>query len=82
MIPAQVNVSRKKHPRRKTTMTRVKLLRRRMKKIKGTGIVRDKSLNDKLMFINDKVQNYPFSRLQLVVEAFKHSTKPTNQNPN
>ena len=41
------------------------------------GSKEDKSMADKLMYIND-AQNYPFCRLQLVVE---HSNnKPTNQN--
>ncbi len=37
---------------------------------------------DKLMYIpNDDTQNYPFSRLKLVVETLWHSTNgPTNQN--
>ena len=35
---------------------------------------------DKLMYIaNDDTQNYPFCRLQLVVETFGHSDKLTNQ---
>ena len=36
---------------------------------------------DELMYIsNDETQNYPFSRLQLVVETFGHSTyDPINQ---
>ena len=35
---------------------------------------------DKLIFIlNDDIQNYPFLRLQFVVETFKHSTYRTNQ---
>ena len=36
---------------------------------------------DKLMYIpNDYTQNFPFCRLQLVVETFKTLNKPTNQN--
>ena len=32
------------------------------------------------MFIfNDDTQNYPFSRLQLVIETFRHSTEWTNE---
>ena len=35
---------------------------------------------DKLMHIpNGDTQCYPFCRLQLVVETFRHSTKWTNQ---
>ena len=38
-----------------------------------TGIVRDKTMDDKLMYIyNDDTQNYPFCRFQLVVETFEH----------
>ena len=46
------------------------------------GIHKDKTKADKLMFIlNDDTQNYLFSRLQLLVETFGHSTnEPTNQN--
>ena len=37
---------------------------------------RDKTIADKFMYIpNDKIQNYPFCRLQLVVVTFRHSTK-------
>ena len=37
-------------------------------------------MTDKLMYIpNDYTQNYPFCKLQLVVETFKHSIKWTNQ---
>ncbi len=33
-------------------------------------------MTDKLMYIpNDDTQNYPFSRLQLLVQTFGHSTK-------
>ena len=40
-----------------------------------SGVKRDKTMADKLMYIsNDDTQNYPFSRLQLVVEMFGHST--------
>ena len=36
-------------------------------------------MDDILMYIpNDNLQNYPFSKLQFVVERFEHS--PTNQN--
>ena len=39
-------------------------------------IKRDKTINDKLMYIqNDDTQNYTFCGLQLVVETFGHSTK-------
>ena len=38
------------------------------------GSKEDKSMAGKLMYIND-AQNYPFCRLQLVVEAFEHATK-------
>ena len=35
---------------------------------------------DELIYIpNDDIQNYPFGRLQLVVETFGHSNKLTNQ---
>ena len=35
---------------------------------------------DKLIYIpNDDAQNYPFCRLKLMVERFKHSTYETNQ---
>ena len=44
----------------------------------NTGIKRDKTTADKLMY-NGDTQNYPFCRLQLVVETFDHSTKWTNQ---
>ena len=39
-------------------------------------------MEDKLMYIpNNDAQNYPFCRLQLVVETFEHAkNKPTNQN--
>ena len=37
------------------------------------GILRNKTMADKLIFIpNDDTQNYPFSRLQIVVEPFEH----------
>ena len=40
-----------------------------------SGILRDKTMSNKLIYIpNDNTQNYPFCRLQLVVESFKHST--------
>ena len=43
-----------------------------------TGILRDKTIADKLMYIpSNDTQNYPFCRLQLVVETFN---EPTNQN--
>ena len=39
------------------------------------GIQRDKTIADKLIYIsNDDTQNYPFCRLQSVVETFEHST--------
>ena len=35
---------------------------------------------DKLIYIpNDDTQNYPFCRLKLLVETFKHSSLRTNQ---
>ena len=45
-----------------------------------TGIIQQfrdvkesKTMADKLMYIlNDNTQNYPFCRLRLVVETFKH----------
>ena len=38
-------------------------------------IQRDKTMADNLKYIpNDDTQNYPFCRLQLVVESFGHST--------
>ena len=39
-------------------------------------------MTDKLMYIpNEDTQNYPFCRLQLVVETFGHSTsEPNNLN--
>ena len=41
---------------------------------KLSGILRDKTMADKLMYIfNDDTQNYPSYRLQLVVETFEHS---------
>ena len=40
-----------------------------------TGIQREKTITDKLMYIpNDDTQNYPFCKLQLVVETFGHLT--------
>ena len=43
---------------------------------KYTGIIpRDKTMADKLLYIpNDDKQKYPFSKLQLIVEMFEHST--------
>ena len=39
------------------------------------GIERDKTMADKLMYIpNDVTQNYPFCRLQLVIDMFGHLT--------
>ena len=39
------------------------------------GILRDKTMNDKFMYIpNDDKQNIPSIQLQLVVETFGHST--------
>ena len=36
---------------------------------------RDTTMADKFMYIpNDYTQNYPFCRLKLVAEMFKHST--------
>ena len=40
-----------------------------------TGIFRDKTIADKLIYIpNDDIQNFPFCRLQLLVKNFVHST--------
>ena len=37
--------------------------------------LREKTMADKLIYIpNNDAQNYPFCRLQLVVETFGHST--------
>ena len=43
---------------------------------------RDNTMAEKLMNIpNDDTQNFPFCKLQLVVETFGYSTyEPTNQN--
>ena len=39
-----------------------------------TGILRDKTMADKLMYIpNDNKQNYTLYRLQLLVGTFRHS---------
>ena len=39
------------------------------------GIITDKTMADKLMYIpSDDTQNYPFCRLQLVVETFGNLT--------
>ena len=44
------------------------------------GIYKDKTMADKLLYIlNDDNQNYPFFRLQLEVETFRHSNYWTNQ---
>ena len=44
-------------------------------------IYRDRTIAVKFMYIpNDDTQNYPFCKLQLVVETF-WPNKPTNQNP-
>ena len=41
-----------------------------------TWILRDKTMIDNLKDLpNDDTQNFPFCRLQLVVETFGHSTK-------
>ena len=45
--------------------------------LKGTveGYYRDTTMVDEMIYIpNDDIQNYPFCRLQLVVETFVHST--------
>ena len=43
---------------------------------KYTGISKDKTMNEKLMYIpNDYTQNYPLWRLKLVVKTFGHSIK-------
>ena len=40
-----------------------------------SGIWKDKTIADKLMYIpNDDNQTYPFCRLKLVIEMFEHST--------
>ena len=45
-----------------------------------SGILMDKTMADKLMYIpNDYTQNYPFCRLQVVVKTFGHSTYRINQ---
>ena len=46
------------------------------------GIYRDKTMSDKLIYIpNDNTQNYPFFRLQLVVEKLNTQLNElTNQN--
>ena len=37
------------------------------------GIIRDKTMEDKLMYIpKDYTQNYPFCKLNLLVEKFGH----------
>ena len=39
------------------------------------GILRDKTMADKFMYIpNDDTPNYPFCRLELVAETFRQST--------
>ena len=44
-----------------------------------SGILRDKTIADKLMYIpNDDIQNYPFFRILLVAQL----NIPTNQNSN
>ena len=41
----------------------------------NTGILRDKTMAQKLMYIpNDDTQNYPFYKLQFVFEAFQTFT--------
>ena len=38
-----------------------------------SGILRDKTINDKFMYIpNNDIQNYPFYTLQIVDETFGH----------
>ena len=50
------------------------------KKSSLSGIYRDKTMADKLMYIpNDDKQNQTFCRLQLVIETFGHSTLWTNE---
>ena len=40
------------------------------------GILREKTIADRFLYIlHDDTQNYPFCRLQLVVETFGHSIK-------
>ncbi len=40
-----------------------------------SGILRDKTMADKLIYIpNDDTKKYPFCRFKLVVETFEHST--------
>ena len=48
---------------------------------KDIGILGDKTINDKLISIDDQ-QNYPFCILELGVETFEHSTKAKfNESP-
>ena len=45
------------------------------RKFNMSGIWRDKTMADKLMYIpNDDIQNYNFWKLKSVVETFKHLT--------
>ena len=44
-------------------------------KVNKTGITRDKTMADKLMYIpNDDIKNYNICRIELVVETFELST--------
>ena len=46
-----------------------------------SGIIRDKTMDDKLLWIsNDDKQNYLFSRLKLVFEKFDYWSFEPNQN--
>ena len=38
----------------------------------NAGILRDKTMADKLINIPNDAQNYPFCRLKLMVATFKH----------
>ena len=45
-----------------------------------SGILRDKTIANKLMYIpNDDKQNYPFCTLELMVKMFGYATEWTNQ---
>ena len=55
-------------------LTEIQIDRKTNLKLKFSVIYRNKTVADKLMFIpNDDIQNYPFCRLQLVVETLGHS---------
>ena len=47
-----------------------------LKQLRLIAVVQDETMAYNWMYIsNDDAQKYPFSRLQLVVETFEHSTK-------